>query len=490
MQGLKRAAFLILAVVADSSHGFQFLGSPALRDPDDYVLYDDRWVQLGLLSLLALLSDWACFAAVGGPKTWVSSFHHNPDELIDLFLFSNVISCFLFTDVSRRFGLKKSVTWAAGLMTLGCALRSGLSFLPPFDRYDWVVPDYLFEITGTILIGIAQPFFQCSPPQLSATWFGSNERALATAVCLNANQLGIATAFVVGGTMLNGKVPEALDEYLTMITFASLAVFGGTVAWFKDRPPTPPTSSAARAAKEEDARQKALAEGKDVGPFFTYPQTALSLLSNKGFLPPLAAFVASIGVTNVVSAFTSETMHRAGFVREAIIDEIGAGFQVAIMLGGILLGRYVDRTKQYKGVTLACFGLTISTLSLLGIAEGYDMNLPGWVVVSSLIALGASAGPVQPINAELAVEVTYPSDENAVEATQQLCGNFFSALLVPICVTASQLDFKILPGIGPNEDVRGDTLVLIALASVVALIFSTFNAELKREALDSHHHHE
>ena len=51
--------------------------------------------------------------------------------------------------------------------------------------------------------------------------------------------------------------------------------------------------------------------------------------------------------------------------------------QVAIMLGGILLGRYVDRTKQYKGVTLACFGLTISTLSLLGIAEGYDMNLPG-----------------------------------------------------------------------------------------------------------------
>lgn len=159
---------------------------------------------------------------------------------------------------------------AAALLTCVCVLR-----------YDWVVPDYLFEITGTILIGIAQPFFQCSPPQLSATWFGSNERALATAVCLNANQLGIATAFVVGGTMLNGKVPEALDEYLTMITFASLAVFGGTVAWFKDRPPTPPTSSAARAAKEEDARQKALAEGKDVGPFFTYPQTALSLLSNK-----------------------------------------------------------------------------------------------------------------------------------------------------------------------------------------------------------------
>ena len=33
----------------------------------------------------------------------------------------------------------------------------------------------------------------------------------------------------------------------------------------------------------------------------------------------------------------------------------------------------------------------------------------------------------------LQVEVTYPSDENAIEATQQLSGNLFSALLVPIC---------------------------------------------------------
>ena len=69
-------------------------------------------------------------------------------------------------------------------------------------------------------------------------------------------------------------------------------------------------------------------------------------------MAPLAAFVCSIGVTNVVSAFTSETMQRAGFVRETVIDEIGAGFQIAIMAGGILLGGYVDRTKRYKEVNV------------------------------------------------------------------------------------------------------------------------------------------
>jgi hypothetical protein len=54
---------------------------------------------------------------------------------------------------------------------------------------------------------------------------------------------------------------------------------------------------------------------------------------------------------------------------------------------------------------------------------------------------------MQPINAELAVEVSYPSDENAVEATQQLCGNLFSALLVPLCVTAAKSDFQLLKGL-------------------------------------------
>ena len=48
---------------------------------------------------------------------------------------------------------------------------------------------------------------------------------------------------------------------------------------------------------------------------------------------------------------------------------------------------------------------------------------PRSAALIALLAIGSFAGPVQPINAELAVEVTYPCDENALEAVQQLCGN-------------------------------------------------------------------
>jgi hypothetical protein len=79
-----------------------------------------------------------------------------------------------------------------------------------YNSFDWSLPEYKCEIIGTILIGMAQPFFQCAPPLLSATWFGNKERSLSTAICLNANQLGIATAFVVGASMLDGSLNRAL----------------------------------------------------------------------------------------------------------------------------------------------------------------------------------------------------------------------------------------------------------------------------------------
>ena len=80
-----------------------------------------RWVQLGILSMLALLSDWTCFATVAVPSEWMTLEGHDAAELIDIFLASNVVSCFLFTDIAARLGLKKVVTGAATMMAGGAA---------------------------------------------------------------------------------------------------------------------------------------------------------------------------------------------------------------------------------------------------------------------------------------------------------------------------------------------------------------------------------
>lgn len=206
------------------------LSAPEEATPPPIQLYPYRWVQLGYLSLLALLSDWVCFSVAAAPETWVTTYNHDPATLIDIFLFTNVLFCFLEPSFVRKLGLRGCVVGAGVLMAAGCALRSGLPFTG-------TVPPYAEVVAGTVLVGAAQPFFQCTPPLLSATWFGADERALATAVAINFNQVGIASAFLVGGVMAGSTT--GLAHYFDLLTGLSLVVAIGAFLQFKARPPLP-----------------------------------------------------------------------------------------------------------------------------------------------------------------------------------------------------------------------------------------------------------
>merc|ERR1712087_244001 len=107
------------------------------------------------------------------------------------------------------------------------------------------------------------------------------------------------------------------------------------------------------------------------------------------------------------------------------------------------------------------------------------------LLVVSLFFLGFFVGPVQPINAELAVDVTYPGDETAVESVQQIGGNLVSALLIPIAEIAAEKDYTLLRGVpGLESDIRGDVILLVVLAFITLAYFSTFDAPLMRTAAD------
>jgi len=221
-------------------------------------VYKQRWIQLGYLSMLALLSDWICFSVAAAPATFESAYAgHSAASLIDIFLFTNVASCFLITDIVSKFGLEKSIKFASALMAVGCFFRSGFSCFGPLLAMVGIgaaassdpaaaasagadlVP-YWSLLTGTILVGAAQPFFQCTPPLLSATWFGSDERATSTAIALNFNQIGIATAFLVGGEMATSA--DGLSNYFGIISATCAVVTIGTLLQFQNKPPIPPSS--------------------------------------------------------------------------------------------------------------------------------------------------------------------------------------------------------------------------------------------------------
>jgi FLVCR family feline leukemia virus subgroup C receptor-related protein len=177
-------------------------------------------------------------------------------------------------------------------------------------------------------------------------------------------------------------------------------------------------------------------------------------------------------------------MIRGGVTGQFQIDLAGAGFELAIVAGGIILGGYVDRTKQYKKVTMVCLAATAFLLLPLGLTD-HALGREPLLMVAALLGLGAAAGPIQPINAELAVDVTYPGDETAVESVQQIGGNLVSALLIPLAEIASEKDYTLLKGVpGLESDIRGDVVLLVVLAFMALAYFSTFDAPLMRTAAD------
>lgn len=191
-----------------------------------------------------------------------------------------------------------------------------------------------------------------------------------------------------------------------------------------------------------------------------------------------------ISITNIVGAFVDEVLTRGGVTDRLSVDLAGAGFEAAILIGGIILGGYVDQTKEYKKVTLACLASTAFMCIPLGLTDHALGNEP-ILLIAALLGLGVSAGPIQPINAELAVDVTYPGDETAVESVQQIGGNLVSAILVPVAELLSKQDFSLFRGIHFLEsDVRGDVLLLVGLALMTMTYFSSFDAPLARSMAD------
>ena len=127
---------------------------------------------LALLSLLAMLSDWVCFSVAPIPGlTQLAYSGVHPASLVTLFLFTNVFFCLVEPIIVKRYGLRDTIIFGAMLMAIGCILRSGLPGYPTTSA--GVV------MLGTVFVGAAQPFFQCTPALLAAEWFGPNERTLA-----------------------------------------------------------------------------------------------------------------------------------------------------------------------------------------------------------------------------------------------------------------------------------------------------------------------
>lgn len=514
----------------------------------------------------------------------------NDSHLVSYFLATNVAFCLLEPVTVRRFGLRAAVVCGAFAMAAGCGLRCLATEVACSEWWRAAHPGSSrrlqrnLTIAGTMFVGAAQPFFQCTPSLLAANWFGENETTFAATVALNANQLGIAGSYAVGAMLVHSEV--ALRRYFAVLALASLLLAVGCLVQFRERPHKPPSYSALESLRREAAqlerkrcfeslRQESFRlhnsladkaprldeEAKTEEGFFEDSSTpravtevdgaeedalvekgtfflggcesgdaddadergseprksrrplpalllrrwlvnyrrvghgALDVTRNmlseikqlahfEGFNACLVAFVSSIVASNIFSTFLPHLVTTARKTTEHAatinmrIAVLGSGFQVAIMAGSLCFGAAVDATKAYKLATFAAFLGTL--VSLVAVAEE---STKGHLLELAVLALGFFVGPIQPIAAELAVDVTYPDgNENTIVAIQQTAGNLISAGAVPIFNAAS--DFAARVDAAAKYGVRLDYALLASVTLLAAVYFRLFGwyAPLRRLA--------
>eukprot|EP00968_Pinguiococcus_pyrenoidosus_P009993 scaffold778_cov263-Pinguiococcus_pyrenoidosus.AAC.16 len=280
---------------------------------------------------------------------------------------------------------------------------------------------YAVTLLGQVMAGLAQPVFLNAPALLAATWFGLEERDLATALASFCNPLGNALGQLVPPLIVAGDAEDA-GSVGGMVTLAllqaglSALALLGAYALFDDAPPSPPSRSTQ--LRQQEFRRSLDSHLREV------LGDCQRLLRDWNFQALLWSF--GIGLCAFNSLMTLINQYVA--VEDYSDDDAGlfGGIFIVCGLAGALVAALVMQTTRayrtiYKTAFVASGGAFVMLILVLR---------PGRFRLGAMAfgILGSIMLSLLPITIETAVECTYPSSE---EVSVGLLFSFGNLLTIP-----------------------------------------------------------
>ncbi|KAF9580443.1 hypothetical protein BGW38_002915 [Lunasporangiospora selenospora] len=280
-------------------------------------------------------------------------------------------------------GIKKSLLFGAIIQVIGAWLRYFANFIESTPEN----PGGRLALTliGQVIAASAQPFFLNVPPKYAAVWFSESGRTTATMIGSVSNAFAAALAQLIIPAITTDK-----DSMSTsVLVCAILAVVAVIPACFMaDRPPTPPSPSAAEALVQTNEE-----------PFWV---SLKKVGTNRQFLILMFLFGTFVGFFNAFS--TLITQFTAPFGYDASTGGyFGAAMIVAGLVGAGIAGPVIDRNKQFKTLCKTMVPLATLFYIIFCFVVRKDFFI-GIIVVSAL--LGLSSFALLPVVLELGVECT------------------------------------------------------------------------------------
>ncbi|XP_061602260.1 heme transporter FLVCR2-like [Cololabis saira] len=395
--------------------------------PPETRLYKRRWMMVLMFSSYSLCNSyqWIQYGIIGNI---FMKFYNVESFTIDwmsmIYMLTYIPFIFPVTWLLDKKGLRVVALAATALNCAGTWIKVAS-----------VRPD-LFPVTflGQFCCSCAQVFILGMPSRIASVWFGSEEVSTACSIGVFGNQLGIAIGFLMPPILVpNGDDMDELAQHIRVMFYITAGVatflFILVVFVFQERPKLPPTQAQATARSIPPEQ-------------YSYMASILRLLRNRPFLLLILTYGLNVGCFYAVGTLLNRMiiLHYPG--EEVNAGRIGLTIVIAGMLGSLICGVWLDRTKTYKQTTLAVY-----FMSLVGmIVYAATLSLGHlWVVFITAGSLGFFMTGYLPLGFEFAVELTYPESEGTSSGMLNCSAQVFG-IIFTICQGKIIDNFGTLPG--------------------------------------------
>nr|CAH7752324.1 unnamed protein product [Callosobruchus chinensis] len=262
-------------------------------------------------------------------------------------------------------------------------------------------------LLGQIIVAGSQTVIICLPPKIASTWFSPSELSTACSLGTLGTQLGIALGFMLPPVIVHDHDSEDLEaigqqlQFLCWTLTIAMVPVSAAVLWcFPKEPPLPPSPAQAELRTRKENEEFKSSE------FF---RSIKILLTNKGFMIHMCAYGINIAVFSAVGTFLSQFVLQYFEDADEDAGRMGSVMVIAGMVGMILFGIFLDKTHWYKEVTF--FVYLFSSISVVCLMYSLHWKSKMLTYISCAI-VGMFTNAYMPVGFELAIELTFPSDES------------------------------------------------------------------------------
>lgn len=375
-------------------------------------VYGRRWLMLLIFALVSMMNafQWIQFSII---TSLLSKYYGVDSQTVNwtslVYMVVYVPLIFPGAWVMDKMGLR--VTLLIG--SFGTAAGAWIKVLS-------VAPDRFYvALIGQTMAAISQVFILSVPPNIAATWFGSNQVSSACSIGVFGNQLGVALGFLLPPILVKDGTIDTIGNGLSLMFYivagVCTALLIAVIVGFQAKPPLPP--SVARYSNPSSTES------------MNYSQSIKRILLNRDYVILLVTYGINVGVFYAMSTLLNQTVLQHFPGQEESAGQIGLTIVVCGMAGSVLGGIILDRTHKFKETTLAVYGLAV--VGMVAYTFSFNVELIAVTFITAG-AVGFFMTGYLPVGFEFAAELTYPEPEGTssglLNASAQIFGVVFTVL--------------------------------------------------------------